>query len=144
MPQDAFAAQVDDLVHASLAAKPGGSGGFDKKAQELRDALCPPGVYFDKEDTCRVQRAARPHTGGTIRLIMRNLLIVIAYSAIISSEGLIVALLGTISLRTRFQEIISRKYHIRRCHIRIETLTRRRPGNIPMSNHHPNREILVI
>ena len=67
MPQDAFAAQVDDLVHASLAAKPGGSGGFDKKAQELRDALCPPGVYFDKEDTCRVQRAARPHAAAERR-----------------------------------------------------------------------------
>ena len=84
------------------------------------------------------------HTGGTIRFIMKNLLIVIANSAIICSEGLIVALLGTISLRTRFQEIISRKSRLRRCHLGIDTLTRGRPGNIPMCKHHLNREILEI
>ena len=75
---------------------------------------------------------------------MKKVLIVIANSAIISSEGLIVALLGTISLRTRFQEIISRKSRLRRCHLGIDTLTRGRPGNIPMCKHHLNREILEI
>ena len=75
---------------------------------------------------------------------MKKVLIVIANSAIICSEGLMVALLGTISLRTRFQEIISQKYRLRRCHLGIDTLTRGRLGNIPMCKHHLNREILEI
>ena len=90
-----------------------------------------------------VARSRRPRhatcvtrTSGTIRFSMRKSLIAISNSAIICSEGLIVALLGTISLRTRFQEIISRKSRLRRCHLGIDTLTRGRPGNIPMCKHH--------
>ena len=84
------------------------------------------------------------HTSGTMRFIMKHTLIAISHSAIMSSEGLIIALLGTISFRTRFQEIISRKPHIRRCLQSIETLTRHPPSNMRMSKHHSNREILEI
>ena len=99
----------------------------------------PPGVALR-----RPASAAGSCTGGAIRFIMNKVLIAISNSAIICSEGLIIALLGTISFRTRFQEIISRKSHIRICHFRIERLTTRSPGNVPMSKHHPNREILEI
>ena len=91
-----------------------------------------------------VHAAASSCTSGTMRFIMKHTLIAISHSAIMSSEGLIIALLGTISFRTRFQEIISRKPHIRRCLQSIETLTRHPPSNMRMSKHHSNREILEI